>query len=815
MLDRFLTAALERLDGRLLAVCDAEERRAALLAGDGRGGWDGVKNLARPSLTALSGSVDMTEPLLSDDSHPLNDIKETLRLEDCEIEAVLVVFAGFLEPRYQSLYAVLQDDLRQNRPTERLLLTVAGGTAARRARLHDSLSRGGRLGRSGLITTDPGSFPPLGRPLSLPDDVLAVLTGTGTPGIGGAVRQSLLPGRAKSIGSSQPACLLLHGRGDHSEMCCALVPQDSRVLHVRVPAGAAAEAVCQAAWRTGLTTGDQPMLDLCDLDEEQQLAMTRNVIAWTTDLGGRAWISVPAALPVTIRHLECPLPSWPERIAGWGRVAAKLGLSLTEAEVQGFAMRYRLEPEAVWRLLTDRAVTDATELDRIVRELVPGTVQHSVRRDPVSTLDDLVLRDTTRTALERLIFYASHRDRIAAERGLHSRYRLDAGPLALFSGRSGTGKTVAAEAIATALRIPLHTVDLSRLISKYIGDTEKHIDEALSESERTPAVLFFDEADVLFSSRVEKASSGGEHFANMVVGYLLQRMERHDGVVILATNLRHAIDEAFLRRFQFRIEFPLPESDERRQIWELLLPLGVTRGTELDLPRIAATYRLSGGEIRNAALRAIFLAEREAVPLAARHVDEAIAVELLELGRLSRRFDHAFGAEFGLDDPLDRDCTHNVDRGHLLRATGELLENVLEPPLRRLFRKEIHLVQGSPTERTLAGRRPAISIALFRLAGRRGAAGLRAGFIISAWSNRAEEELELVGLVHETLSRINSAPLLGTDAVFRVQESHDFDLLHRFWSSHDHPLRPSVVVDIEVDGTAERRWPVALRAAES
>jgi hypothetical protein len=143
------------------------------------------------------------------------------------------------------------------------------------------------------------------------------------------------------------------------------------------------------------------------------------------------------------------------------------------------------------------------------------------------------------------------------------------------------------------------------------------------------------------------------------------------------------------------------------------------------------------------------------------------------------------------------------------------LEAVLEPALRRLFRKEIHLVQGSPTERTLAGRRPAVSLALFRLAGRRGAAGLRAGFIISAWSHRAEEELELLGTVHETLSRVNSAPILGSEAAFRVQESHDFDLLHRFWSSHDHPLKPSVVVDIEIDGSVERRWPPAMQAAIS
>jgi MoxR-like ATPase len=808
MLDPFLSEALRRLDARLLAVCDAEERRASMLAGDGRGGWDGVRNLARPSTAELLGSGDnFTETLLPANSHPLHRIGAALGLDVCELEAMIIVLAAYLEPRYQSLYAVLQDDLRQSRPTERLLLTLAGGTRARRSLLHESLSRSGALGRSGLIVGDNGSFAPLGRPLTMPDDMVAALTGIAAPGIAGAVRQSLLHGRAAATAEQTASCLVLHGRGDRAEKCCTLIGSGCRAHHVKVPASPQVVAVCQAAWRIGLATGDLPLLDCSDLDEAECLRLVETINAWVIELGGRAWIASTAPLPIAVPHVECAAPSWAERVDGWRHTAARLGMTLSDAELQSLATRHRIQPSAIPDLLAGTPVGDADGLDRAARLTGPATVRHSTRINATSTLDDLVLRDTTRSALEQLIYFARHRDRVAAERALQRRYRLSAGPLVLFAGRSGTGKTVAAEGVATALNLPLHTVDLSRLISKYIGDTEKHIDEALSESERAPAVLLFDEADVLFSSRVEKASTGGEHFANMVVGYLLQRMERHDGVVILATNLRHAIDEAFLRRFQFRIEFPLPERSERGRIWELLLPPLVAREADLDLERIASVHRLSGGEIRNAALRAIFLAEAAEMPLAARHVEEAIAIELLELGRLSRRAANARECDAG---SAENEPAKSTDRGQLLRASGELLENVLEPPLRRLFRKEIHLVQGSPTERTLAGRRPAISLALFRLAGRRGSAGLRAGFIISAWSHRAEEELELLGLVHETLSRLTSVPVLGTEAVFRVQESHDFDLLHRFWSSHDHPLKPSVVVDIEVDGSIERLWATAV-----
>ncbi|MFO1026450.1 MAG: ATP-binding protein [Acetobacteraceae bacterium] len=796
MLDPFLTEALRRLDERLLAVCDAEERRAAKLTGDGRTGWDGVRNMIRPTVDdLLNTGSSFEERLLPDEPHALHRIGAELKLDACEAEALVVMIAPHLEPRYQSLYAVLQDDLRQGRPTERLLLGVAGGTVERRQRLKASLAPGGLLCRSGILIADSGSAAPLGRSFAMSDDTAAVLTGVAVPQIAGALRQTLLPGAAEPGTEQAAACLVLHGRGDLISAGCRLVAPGQRLLLVKVPGSSSAVSVCQAAWRLGLAAGCLPLLDCSDIEETERRPLGDAIQSWVATLGGRAWIASAAPLPLTVPHIECTAPSWAQRAEAWRCAAAAAGLRLSEDEVHGLATRHRLQPSVMTEMVAGCRVTDAQALDAMARRLAPATVRHSNAVKTESTLDDLVLRDTTRSALEQLIYFARHRDRVALERKLARRYRLDTGPLVLFAGRSGTGKTVAAEAVATALGLRLHSVDLSQLISKYIGDTEKHIDNALTEAERAPAVLFFDEADVLFSSRQEKASSGAEQFANMVVGYLLQRMERHDGVVILATNLRHAIDEAFLRRFQFRIEFPLPERDERRRIWELFLPPSIMRDEALDLAKIARQHRLSGGEIRNVALRAIFLAEAERAKLAAHHVEEAIAVELLELGRLSRRPPGSAGP--GVHDP---DGEAGSDRGHRLRAVGDLLESALEPTLRALFRKEIHLVQGSPTDRNLAGRRPAMSVALFRVAGRRSGPGFRAGFIVSAWSHRAEEELELLGVAHETLSRLGVVSTPGMTAQFRIQESHDFDLLHRFWSSHEHPMKPSIVVDVEVDG---------------
>jgi hypothetical protein len=789
MLDAFLTEALRRLDARLIDVCDQEERRAKLLAGDGSPGWAGVRNLARPPVRDLEPpELALREPLLPRTDHVLRRVGDALHLDECELETLLVVLAPHVEPRYQSIYAVLQDDLSQPQPTERLLYTVLGREPHRRKILRQSLGPAGRLLRSGLLARRAGSFPPLARPLELSEDTIATLLGSTAPPVPHALAQHWGGGSGPEV--SHAAWQVVYGAGDRAALAMALAGEATAVVEVLVPAPPGdAAAACRAAWRVGVCTGALPLLDLTNLDERDLPAVARGVEALVHGLGGRAWLLCRDPLPLTVPHVEATSPAWADRRAAWLDEARRRGAELGAAAAGRLATRHRLGTPEIRQAFEAAGSWEAAALDDTAARMGVEHVRHSIRTVPRRTFGDLVLRDTTRDALDRLVHYVQHRDQVAEDLGLEPRYRLQRGPIALFAGRSGTGKTLAAEAVAWALQRPLHTVDLARLVSKYIGETEKHIDEVLSQAERASAVLFFDEADALFSNRLEKASSSSEHFANMLVGYLLQRIELHDGLAILATNLRHGIDEAFLRRFQFRVEFPLPEADERHRIWELMLPAGVGRADDVDLRRLAHTHRLSGGDIRNAALKAVFLAHRRGGPVTQDDLDHAVALELLEMGRLSRR--------------AQRMGPHGqalaADRGELLRACLDDLHDQLDAALRPRFLKEIHLVHGSPTEERLAGKRPAVSIALFRLAARRGADGLRAGLIVSAWSNLAEEESELLGVVHELLSGMRLAPARGRDARLRVQESHDFDLLHRFWSSHEHPVRASVVVDVEIE----------------
>lgn len=789
MLSSHVAQALRRLDSRLAEVVDEEARRAALLAGDGASGWQGVRNLTLPPVEALLFPAAGATPLLAPGSvdTPIGRVAQALGLDPLERDVLLVLLAPFVEPRYQGVYALLQDDARQPLATERLIRAVLGRTPERAATIARSLSAGGSLRQSGVVqATESGAgagSPPLAQPFSLAPEVAAALLDDPDPKLPGVLDRAWITGEG---GDPAPICLVLEGPGGVEEGSVARLPSGARGLVVRPDPDGAARATLDAAWRVGLCLDVWPVVDLRALDAETAAALARRAANLTRSLGGRLWLLAAGPLAASVPQIACRPPGWSARVALWSAAAEAAGRNMSVDTARRLAGRHRLGAREIADLLDATPGGDAVDLGRAA--FARAAPRHAHLRTPRARLDDLVLREPTRAALERLIHFVDNRDRIAetTPEGAARHFPLQAGPIALFYGRPGTGKTMAAEAVAHALDRLLHVVDVSQLVSKYVGETEKHIDETLGEAERSGAALFFDEADGLFGTRIEKANSAGEQFSNMVVGYLLQRMERHDGLIILSTNLAQSIDEAFMRRFLFRVEFPLPDPDERTQIWARMFK---GQSANIDLCALGHAHRLSGGEIRNAAMKAVFLADRRGAPLDRALAEEAVRLELFELGRLSRSA--APGAA--------------PDHGALLRAVGNVLRARMEAHLRDLFLKEIHVLEGAPTERNLSGHRPALSIALFRLAGRRGEAegradtrGLRVGVILSAWSARAEEENEILGVAHACLLGLSQLEAEGRRVALRMQESHDFDLLQRFWTSHDQPMKPSIVLDLEI-----------------
>jgi SpoVK/Ycf46/Vps4 family AAA+-type ATPase len=219
------------------------------------------------------------------------------------------------------------------------------------------------------------------------------------------------------------------------------------------------------------------------------------------------------------------------------------------------------------------------------------------------------------------------------EWGFGRRVALGRGLTALFSGPPGTGKTMAAQVLARELGLDLYRVDLSRVMSKWIGETEKHLARLFDEAQASGAVLFFDEADALFGKRSE-VKDAHDRYANVEIGYLLQRMEGYEGVTLLATNRKADLDEAFVRRFHFLLNFPPPDAAMRRRIWEGMFPAAAERDPSLDLARLARDFEVTGGEIKNVALAAAFLAAGEDRPIGMPHLARALARELRKEGKL-------------------------------------------------------------------------------------------------------------------------------------------------------------------------------------
>ncbi len=267
-------------------------------------------------------------------------------------------------------------------------------------------------------------------------------------------------------------------------------------------------------------------------------------------------------------------------------------------------------------------VVASTNLGRLGQEIVPRF------RWP-----DIVLPPEVAELLHEMIIRVRHRPLIFGEWGFTQRHARSSSLSALFAGPSGTGKTMAAEVIASELALPLYRVDLSAVVSKYIGETEKNLAQIFGEAESSSAVLLFDEADALFGKRSE-VKDAHDRYANIEVSYLLQRMEDYDGIIILASNFRQNMDEAFVRRLHLTADFPFPDEDARFEIWSRHLPSTLPLAEDVDLRQLAKSYRLSGGSIRNACVTAAFLAAAEGSRAEMTHFQRAIRREHQKMGKL-------------------------------------------------------------------------------------------------------------------------------------------------------------------------------------
>ena len=277
----------------------------------------------------------------------------------------------------------------------------------------------------------------------------------------------------------------------------------------------------------------------------------------------------------------------------------------------------RCAAEQAWRALREHS---RDGLDALAQRIDSGT-----------TLDDLVLPDAQLAMLRDIGRQLRHRRRVYRDWGFAARSSRGLGLAALFAGESGTGKTMAAEAIANAAGLDLYRVDLASTVSKYIGETEKNLKRIFDAAEASGAVLLFDEADALFGKRSEVKDSH-DRYANIETAYLLQRIEAYRGLAILTTNMKNALDKAFLRRIRFVVQFPFPDEAARVELWRRQFPAQAPLDPEIRWEPLAR-LQLAGGHIRGIALNAAFMAAHEDAAISQRHLTAAAHTELAKLER--------------------------------------------------------------------------------------------------------------------------------------------------------------------------------------
>jgi SpoVK/Ycf46/Vps4 family AAA+-type ATPase len=256
----------------------------------------------------------------------------------------------------------------------------------------------------------------------------------------------------------------------------------------------------------------------------------------------------------------------------------------------------------------------------------------SLKTNPRYSWEDLVLPKDTLEHLKEVSGFIKYKGKVHFDWGFEKKLSLGKGLNVLFSGPSGTGKTMAAEVLANEAKLDLYKIDLSIVVSKYIGETEKNLKTIFEEAETSNCILFFDEADALFGKRSE-VKDAHDRYANIETGYLLQKMEEYEGIVILATNLSKNIDGAFLRRMRYVIDFPFPAKEQRKQIWKGIFPYEAPIAMEVDYEFVSEKLNLSGGNIKNIALTAAFYAAEDSCEIGMCQIMRAARREYTKMGK--------------------------------------------------------------------------------------------------------------------------------------------------------------------------------------
>ncbi len=609
-------------------------------------------------------------------------------LSPFELQALVVCLAPELDRKYDRLYAYLQDDITRRKPSVDLILQLLCDTPGERWRWRARLTPQALLLATGLLEEgddpqSPSGTSDLARFLKLDPRILGyllddpaldprvarlarldpTLAAAGEAGIDPGLETRLFTlAERLLLDRAAPARMVVYLHGPYgagrrrlaSALCrrlgCRLLSLQTDLLLAEPDVEQTLRAVC----REGLLLQAALYFDAAEPlvgDDPggrvtaRRLARVISEHGWLTFLAGdRGWSPEDLFAGADFYACELRVPGAARREAVWRRALSELPGDLDPAWARELGDRFRLTPGQI-----DDAAADlrrehlaggsgrAPSLDDVYAACRRRS-NHNLRRLAVKIVprhgwQDLVIPDDRRRQLEELCGHLRHRHRVLGDWGFGRKLSRGTGSSALFAGPPGTGKTLAAEVVAGALGLDLYKVDLSAVVSKYIGETEKNLARIFREAETSNAILFFDEADALFGKRTE-VRDAHDRYANIETSYLLQRIEEYEGVVILATNLRQNLDAAFSRRIAFVVELPFPDADSRRRIWRRHFPAAAPLAPDVDFERLAAELRIAGGNIKNVALAAAYLAAGDGGEITMEHILRGARREIEKMGRL-------------------------------------------------------------------------------------------------------------------------------------------------------------------------------------
>ncbi len=685
-LDALLARAAERVPGVYGAHVDGDQYRglyvssvdvAALFAQEP--GMPRFQSLADSEAGDDLSFVDDTAT--ESEGTTLGALAAAFGLVQFEVDVLLLAIAPELDLRYERLYAYLQDDVGRRRPAVALALDLLSADAAARLANRAHFAPGAPLLRhhlidisgdgvaSGVASGGPAT-PLLNRVLAVDEGIVNLLLGQDTldrriasacrymvidagfgPRVLGAQAMERLVDAARNTDAGHSATRIhFHGprgsgkRGTAGSLAAALgAPMLNvdlaRLVELPDFARLIALALRDAWLRDGVVylcnadvlLRDDRSLRRAELDgalaASEVLVVVSSLVQWPEADAGDA------------HTIAFGQPAHDQRVAIWNDALAATDVDLSVGTVNALASRFRLTPRQI--VLAAEAGSRSSEDGMSVEDGFFAAARRqsghelaalATRITPVQRWEALVLPEDSLAQLRELCERVASRHRVLEEWGFSRKLPRGAGVNALFAGPSGTGKTMAAEVVAAELGVDLYRVELAGVVSKYIGETEKNLDRVFDAAERANGILLFDEADALFGKRSE-VHDAHDRYANIEISYLLQRMEEYDGIAILSTNLRGNLDAAFVRRLAFTVHFPFPNASSRAAIWRGVWPAEAPLAADVDLDALATQFPVSGGNIRNIALAAAFLAAAKGREVGTVELVAAMRREYQKLGK--------------------------------------------------------------------------------------------------------------------------------------------------------------------------------------